>query len=138
MGLRSGIVLLLALALLTATAAAPEAGSRAEAQRPPGSSTSASNPMHPAMKPSRRRPAPLVFGIYPGGAAGTVGPAGRTIPEQAPLRQAALEQLRGGDWRFVLHLYDSYTQPSDAAAVPPWLASQSRSTRLPVSRSSSC
>jgi len=69
--------------------------------------------------------APLVFGIYPGGAAGTVGPSGRARPEVPRARRQALRRLRGSDARpFVLHLYDSYTRPSDAAAVPPRLASQ--------------
>jgi hypothetical protein len=71
---------------------------------------------------SARRP--LEFGIYPGGAAGTVGPAGAVRPEAADLRLEALRTLRGGARRFVVHLYDSYTGPGDAAAVPDWLASQ--------------
>jgi hypothetical protein len=70
-----------------------------------------------------KRPAPIIFGIYPGGAAGTVGPAGRTIAEDPALRLTALEQLRG-ERPFVLHLYDAYTQPSDAGALPAWLASE--------------
>jgi hypothetical protein len=69
-------------------------------------------------------PAPLVFGVYPGGAAGAVGPAGQTRPEVPEARRQALRVLRGGARPFVLHLYESYTRPSDAAAVPPWLASQ--------------
>jgi hypothetical protein len=69
--------------------------------------------------------APLVFGIYPGGAAGTVGPSGETRPEVPEARREALRQLRGGAARpFVLHLYESYTRPADADAVPPWLATQ--------------
>jgi len=66
---------------------------------------------------------PLVFGIYPGGAAGTVGPSGRTRPEDPSLRMASLERLRGGRRPFVLHLYDSFTRRADAAAVPDGLAS---------------
>ncbi len=54
---------------------------------------------------------PLVFGIYPGGAAGTVGPAGPVIPEDPASRLAALEQLRAAGKPFVLHLYASYTGP---------------------------
>jgi len=68
--------------------------------------------------------APIVFGIYPGGAAGTVGPAGRTRPEDASLRLARLEQLRGGTRPFVLHLYDSFTRRADSASLPPALASE--------------
>jgi hypothetical protein len=71
-----------------------------------------------------RMTAPLVFGIYPGGAAGTVGPARQTRPEVPEARREALRQLRGGARPFVLHLYDSYTRPSDSGAVPPWLASE--------------
>jgi hypothetical protein len=124
--LRSGLGL--TLALLTATVAgawaAPVAGSRAQAQLAASKATAAVSPMNRVNRVSRRRPSRLVFGIYPGGAAGTVGPAGRTIPEDAGLRQAALEQLRGGNRPFVLHLYDSYTQPSDVTAVPASLSSQ--------------
>ncbi len=72
-----------------------------------------------------RMTAPLVFGIYPGAAVGTVGPSGQTRRELPQTRQQALRRLRGSAARpFVLHLYDSYTRPSDAAAVPPPLASQ--------------
>ena len=54
-------------------------------------------------------PAPrLVFGIYPGGAAGTVGPSGPVAPENPALRMASLEQLRPPGRPFVLHLYASY------------------------------
>jgi hypothetical protein len=67
---------------------------------------------------------PLVFGVYPGGAAGTVGPAGQTRPEVPEARRHALRLLRGAVRPFVLHLYESYTRASDAAAVPPWLASE--------------
>ncbi len=52
---------------------------------------------------------PLVFGIYPGGAAGTVGPSGPVAPENPALRMAAVEQLRPAGRPFVLHLYASYT-----------------------------
>jgi len=69
-------------------------------------------------------PRPLVFGIYPGGAAGTVGPAGQVKPEVPELRRQALQTLRGGADRFVLHLYDSFTRRSDAGALPAWLAEQ--------------
>ena len=51
----------------------------------------------------------LVFGIYPGGAAGTVGPSGPVAPENPTLRMAALAQLRPAGRPFVLHLYASYT-----------------------------
>jgi hypothetical protein len=51
----------------------------------------------------------LVFGVYPGGAAGTVGPSGPAAPENPTLRMAALEQLRPAGRPFVLRLYASYT-----------------------------
>jgi hypothetical protein len=54
---------------------------------------------------------PLVFGVYPGGAAGTVGPSGPVAPEDPVKRLAALEQLRPGAAPFVLHLYAGYTGP---------------------------
>jgi hypothetical protein len=82
-------------------------------------------PAHAWRQHASRMTAPLVFGIYPGGAAGTVGAAGQTRPEVPEARRQALRRLRGGDARpFVLHLYESYTRPSDAGAVPAWLASE--------------
>jgi hypothetical protein len=68
--------------------------------------------------------APLVLGIYPGGAAGTVGPSGAVRPEDPALRLQALQTLRGDGRPFVLHLYDAYVRPADADAVPDWLAAQ--------------
>jgi hypothetical protein len=59
----------------------------------------------------------LVFGIYPGGAAGTVGPSGPVAPENPALRMAALKQLRPPGRRFVLHLYVSYTGASGWSAA---------------------
>jgi len=72
----------------------------------------------------RRAAAPLVFGIYPGGAAGAVGPEGRTLPEDPERRLARLEELRGPRRPFVLHLYDSFTTREDAQAVPAGLAAE--------------
>ena len=72
----------------------------------------------------RRSHPSLEFGIYPGGAAGTVGPAGAVRPEVAELRLAALRTLRGGARPFVVHLYDSFTERADRDAVPGWLAPQ--------------
>jgi hypothetical protein len=78
-----------------------------------------------AAEPAKRhRAAPIVFGIYPGGAAGTVGPTGATKPENAAARIARLEQLRGGERPFVLHLYDSFTRRADAGALSPGLADE--------------
>jgi hypothetical protein len=51
----------------------------------------------------------VVFGIYPGGAAGTVGPSGPVAPENPAKRLGALEQLKPAGAPFVLHLYASYT-----------------------------
>jgi len=54
---------------------------------------------------------PLVFGIYPGGAAGAVGPSGPLKLEDPSKRLAALQQLRAPGAPFVLHLYAGYTGP---------------------------
>jgi hypothetical protein len=61
------------------------------------------------LKPKTPAAPRLVFGIYPGGAAGTVGPSGPVAPENPQLRMAALEQLRPARRPFVLHLYAGYT-----------------------------
>ncbi len=65
------------------------------------------------VKGTRRRAAasvpPLVFGIYPGGPAGTVGPGGTVKPEDPAKRLAALEQLRPPGRPFVLRLYAEYS-----------------------------
>jgi hypothetical protein len=69
------------------------------------------------MKQRRSNPRPtLTFGIYPGGAAGTVGPSGQTKPEDPGKRLAALEMLRAPGRPFVLHLYASYTGPRGLSA----------------------
>ena len=59
----------------------------------------------------------LVFGIYPGGAAGTVGPSGPVAPEDPALRMTALKQLRPAGRPFVLHLYASYTGANGSSAA---------------------
>jgi hypothetical protein len=65
------------------------------------------------------------FGIYPGGGAGAVNGRGEPRPEIAALRQQALTNLQGDPTRpFAVHLYDAYTRPADAAAIPAWLADQ--------------
>ena len=55
---------------------------------------------------------PLVFGIYPGGAAGTVGPSGPVAPENPAKRLAALLRLRHAGQPFVVRLYAAYTGPN--------------------------
>ena len=109
------------LAALVAVAAGSLLGSGAAASVSPRRS-------HASSSPTNRRPAQsegsLTFGIYPGGIAGTIGPSGPARPEIDSLRLQSLEGLRDGHRRFVLHLYDSYENPSDADAVPAWLASQ--------------
>lgn len=56
--------------------------------------------------------APLVFGIYPGGAAGTVGPSGPIKPENSTLRLQAIEALRAPGKPFFVHVYAAYTGPN--------------------------
>jgi hypothetical protein len=58
-----------------------------------------------------------VFGIYPGGVAGTIGPTMRPAPENATKRLAALERLKPADAPFVLHLYAGYTGSSGPSAA---------------------
>ena len=53
--------------------------------------------------------APLVFGIYPGGAAGTVGPSGPVKPEDPAKRLSALRSLRPAGRPFVVRLYAAYS-----------------------------
>jgi hypothetical protein len=57
----------------------------------------------------------LTFGVYPGGAAGAVALAGRTIAEDPGKRLAALEQLRSPGRPFVLHIFASYTGRGSAS-----------------------
>jgi hypothetical protein len=54
---------------------------------------------------------PLVFGIYPGGGAGTVGPGRPTAPENTSKRLAALQHLRAPGRPFVVHIYATYSGP---------------------------
>lgn len=59
----------------------------------------------------------FVFGIYPGGAAGTVGPSGPVAPEDPALRMAALKRLRAPGKPLVLRLYASYTGANGSSAA---------------------
>src|ERR1700760_2018326 len=68
-------------------------------------------------KPTSTTAPRLVFGIYPGGAAGTVGPSGPVAPENPSLRIAALERLPPGGRPFILHLYASYTGAGGQSAA---------------------
>lgn len=54
---------------------------------------------------------PLVFGIYPGGAAGVVRSGHRATPEEPAKRLTALMKLRPRGGPFVLHLYAKYVGP---------------------------
>ena len=60
---------------------------------------------------------PLVFGIYPGGAAGTVGASGQLVPEDPGKTLAALEELRAPGHPLVVHLYASYPGPGGWSAA---------------------
>jgi hypothetical protein len=109
---------MVALTVVAVLVAALSTGARADVPDP--------NPLH-SLSSQRitgsapSRPAalarPLVFGIYPGGGAGTVGQAGQTVAEDPTKRLAALERLRAPGQPFVLHIYASYTGPeSDTPA----------------------
>jgi hypothetical protein len=68
---------------------------------------------HPRAATSRG----VTFGIYPGGAAGTVGALDRSVPEDPAKRLAALQELRPPGRPFVLHIYASYTGRGSATAA---------------------
>jgi hypothetical protein len=61
--------------------------------------------------------APFVFGIYPGGAAGTVGSSGQVKPDDPDKRLAALRRLRPAGRRFVVRLYAAYSGPGTQSAA---------------------
>jgi hypothetical protein len=92
----------------------------ASAPRQPAHSRRASARLHRTVRTkadNSSSTSQLVFGIYPGGAAGTVGTGGASIPEDPVKRLAALEQLRAPGRPFVLHLYASYSGPSGQSAA---------------------
>ena len=70
----------------------------------------------PSREPAETVMKPLVFGIYPGGAAGTVGPAGPRVADNFRAQVNALQELRVPGRPFVLHLYASYTGPRTYSA----------------------
>jgi hypothetical protein len=70
-----------------------------------------------ADRPRTVEKAPLVFGIYPGGAAGTVGPSGPVKPEDPVKRLAALQRLRPAKAPFVVRLYAAYLDPGGPSAA---------------------
>lgn len=57
----------------------------------------------------------LTFGVYPGGAAGAVGPSGGTVAEDPGKRLVALRELSLPGQPFVLHIYASYTGRAPAS-----------------------
>lgn len=64
--------------------------------------------------------APLRFGIYPGGPAGSVDPKAPPRPENPAKRLAALQSLRGSS-PFVVRLYSAWTGDAAADDVSGWL-----------------
>src|SRR5215212_5299037 len=69
--------------------------------------------------------APLRFGIYPGGPAGSVDPKAPPRPEDPGKRLAALQGLRG-DNPFVVRLYSGWTGDAGADDVSGWLDNEIR------------
>lgn len=98
-----------ALGLLAAVYALTQAlAAGRPASAPPGSA---------AARLNRLVTAPLLFGIYPGGAAGAVNTESAvTRPERPAARLRALERLRGPSEPFVVHLYAAYTGPEGPTA----------------------
>jgi hypothetical protein len=103
--------------VLSAVLAAIVLGAAAGGTVPRGVHLAASIRHQPVRKPHSRTVPRLVFGIYPGGAAGTVGPSGPVAPENPSLRLAALKRLRPPGRPFVLHLYASYTGAQGSSAA---------------------
>ena len=103
--------------LLLAVLATIALGASAGAAAPGRVDRTASIRHQPVSMLRHKSQPPLVFGIYPGGAAGTVGPSGPVAPENPTLRMAALEQLRPPGRPFVLHLYASYTGANGSSAA---------------------
>jgi hypothetical protein len=68
---------------------------------------------------------PLRFGIYPGGAAGSVNPKAPPRPEDPGQRLAALQGLRGAG-PFVVRLYSGWTGDAAADDVSGWLDDEIR------------
>jgi hypothetical protein len=106
LGLASTLILS-ALALASGAVARPAVD--ADGNRVPHPAAQFHQTVSSPNSTSRARAQALVFGIYPGGAAGTVGPSGPLKPENPALRLGALEQLRPHRRPFVLHLYAGYT-----------------------------
>ena len=71
------------------------------------------------------QPAPLRFGIYPGGVAGSVNPKAPPRPENPAKRLAALQGLRS-ESPFVVRLYSGWTGDTQADDVSGWLDDEIR------------
>jgi hypothetical protein len=97
----------LALAVVAVAVGSGASASQSESPSRCVTDSRALAPTASARFPARK----LVFGIYPGGRAGAVGPVGRTVAEDRTKRLAALQRLRAPGRPFVLHLYASYTGP---------------------------
>ena len=109
--------------LTGAAAAATSATSATASTATPATTRATRLSLRRARRARLRATSGVEFGIYPGGGAGAVNGRGEPRPEVPELRQQALDGLRG-DRAFAIHLYDAYTGPADAAAVPAWLADQ--------------
>jgi hypothetical protein len=72
---------LVAMLGLAVTAASALPGARADAVRAARDRDGTGYNVSRVSAASTARTRPLVFGIYPGGAAGTVGPSGRLVPD---------------------------------------------------------
>ena len=123
--------------------------SRAQAQSPPVAGRLAQFCTALSLRPScstrlrvralpEVQPTPLIFGAYPGGGAGTVGPAGRTAPEVPSKRLAAIRELRAPGRPFVLHIYASFSGNASLSSAEQVGAEHCGVHERRGSRSSSC
>lgn len=90
---------------------------------PASSQAIALNCLVPGGQSSGSSQAPLRFGIYPGGPAGSVNPKAPPRPEDPAKRLSALRALAGAN-AFVVRLYSGWTGDAAADDVGGWLDGQ--------------
>lgn len=106
--------------ILYSVLAASTAGLVAGLVLPASGQALALNCLVPAGHTASAAQAPLRFGIYPGGSAGSVDPKAAPRPENPAKRLSALQTLRGSS-PFVVRLYSAWTGEGAADDIGGWL-----------------